>query len=166
MTAYGAIEPFLGCHTPEPLMPLNAFSGPGRGPARLVEPAFTSGNALSSHSMSCRRGRGSALRPSPATSRRCGPTCREVEHLGLRAAPEALYTEQTSILHQTGTANRFGGHVSSPAAKRRPDSNSSRSSGLRKGRTMGMTWGVMARSRARTARASSSRPVWAWHAAR
>ena len=33
-------------------------------------------------------------------------------------------------------------------------------------RTIGMTWGVMASSRARTARASSSRPVWAWHAAR
>src|SRR6266446_1839437 len=46
-------------------------------------------------------------------------------------------------------------HVSSPAARRRPDRNSSRSSGLRKGRLSGTTRGVMARSFATIARASS-----------
>ena len=52
-------------------------------------------------------------------------------------------------------------HVSSPAAKRRPDRNSSRSFGLRKGTSLGTTRAVMARSRATTARASSSLPIWA-----
>ena len=49
-------------------------------------------------------------------------------------------------------------HSVSPAARRRPDSNSSRCSGLRKNRSLGMTWGVMPRSRATICWASSSRP--------
>jgi hypothetical protein len=53
------------------------------------------------------------------------------------------------------------GHGASPAANRRPDSNSSRSSGLRKGRSLGTTRGVMTRSRLTTSRASSNRPIWA-----
>jgi hypothetical protein len=57
MTAYGAIEPFLGCGTTEPLMPLDAFSAPGRGPARwsgtrlhIRERVIVSFNELSARS--------------------------------------------------------------------------------------------------------------------
>src|SRR5262245_45214337 len=52
-------------------------------------------------------------------------------------------------------------HIASPATRRRPDSNNSRSSGLRKGISLGTTTGVMARSFATMAYASSSRPIWA-----
>ena len=52
-------------------------------------------------------------------------------------------------------------HVASPAARRRPDRNSSRSAGLRNCAALGTICGVIARSRATIARASSSRPIWA-----
>src|ERR1700724_2778886 len=52
-------------------------------------------------------------------------------------------------------------HAGSPIARRRPDRRSSRSSGVRKGTSLGTTGGVIARSRATIARASSSRPIWA-----
>ena len=50
-------------------------------------------------------------------------------------------------------------YTPSPAARRRPDKNSSRSSGLRYRVAGSMTAGVIARSRAMICRASSSRPI-------
>ena len=50
-------------------------------------------------------------------------------------------------------------HVASPAARRRPDSNSSRCSAFRKKLRSGITTGLMARSRPTISRASSSRPI-------
>ena len=58
------------------------------------------------------------------------------------------------------------GHVVSPAAKRRPDRKSSRSSGLRYRVPGSITAGVIARSRLTISRASSSRPICAQQAAR
>jgi hypothetical protein len=52
-------------------------------------------------------------------------------------------------------------HVAAPAARRRPDKKRSRSFGLRQGTSPGITKGVMARSRATIARASSNRPTGA-----
>lgn len=52
-------------------------------------------------------------------------------------------------------------HVASPAAIRTPDRYSSRWSGFRKRLTVGITLGVMRRSRAITSRASSIRPICA-----
>ena len=52
-------------------------------------------------------------------------------------------------------------HPASPAASRRPDSKSSRCSGLRKWVKPGTTRGVISRNRAMIARASSRRPIWA-----
>ena len=52
-------------------------------------------------------------------------------------------------------------HAVSPAANRKPDSKSSRCSGLRYGITLGTTTGVIARSRLTISRASSSRPICA-----
>jgi len=49
-------------------------------------------------------------------------------------------------------------HFASPAARRRPERNSSRCSGLRRGTSLGTTIGVIARNLATVARASSSRP--------
>jgi hypothetical protein len=84
-----------------------------------------------------------------------------------------LYVNEADIsgAHQPRVACHIGcqdrgetaglAHVASPAAKHRPDRKSSRSSGLRKGRSLGTTRGVVARSRETIARASSSRPIWA-----
>ena len=52
-------------------------------------------------------------------------------------------------------------HAASPAAKRRPDRKSSRCSAFRRSMMLGITRGVMARSRSTTSRASSSRPICA-----
>ena len=61
------------------------------------------------------------------------------------------------------TRSRLGcSQSASPAASRRPDRYSSRCSAFRRNPASGwITTGVMARSRATTARASSSRPIWA-----
>src|SRR5262249_5178072 len=52
-------------------------------------------------------------------------------------------------------------HFSSPAARRRPDSQSSRCSAFRRKLRSDTTTGVIARSRVTISRASSSRPIWA-----
>ena len=52
-------------------------------------------------------------------------------------------------------------YVVSPAAKRSPDSNSSRCSGFRKGSSLGTTTGVISCSRFTISRASSNRPICA-----
>ena len=52
-------------------------------------------------------------------------------------------------------------HVSSPAARRRPDRNSSRSSGFRYRVAGSITTGVIARNRLTISRAASSRPICA-----
>jgi hypothetical protein len=52
-------------------------------------------------------------------------------------------------------------HEASPAARRRPERNSSPCSGWRNGFAVGATTGVRAASRLRINRASSSRPIWA-----
>jgi hypothetical protein len=57
-------------------------------------------------------------------------------------------------------------HAASPTAKRRPDKKSSRCSGSRRKLASGTTTGEMARSRSTIAFASSSRPIWAYQAAR
>src|SRR6266849_6227789 len=88
--------------------------------------------------------------------------------------PDRLELSESAALvhpHQPRIPRHIGGedrgeatglaHSTSPAARRRPDRKSSRSAGLRKSKLLGMTWGVMARSRAMIARASSSRPIWA-----
>jgi len=52
-------------------------------------------------------------------------------------------------------------HFISPIASRRPDTNRSRSSGLRHGRSAGTTTDVSARRRSTVCRASSTCPIWA-----
>jgi hypothetical protein len=81
--------------------------------------------------------------------------------IGEEPALANLVKLAANVLHRDDARMHGRGVVASPAARRRPDRNSSRCSGLRKRRSLGTTTGVMARSCATMARASSSRPIWA-----
>ena len=72
---------------------------------------------------------------------------------------------QPRIPHHIGSEDRGEtaglAHPASPAARRRPERNSSRWSGLRRKLASGITTGVMARIFVTISRASSSRPICA-----
>jgi L-seryl-tRNA(Ser) seleniumtransferase len=79
-------------------------------------------------------------------------------------AGDASFEALRWIAANTGFASSQSGrlaHVASPAAKRRPDSNSSRCFGSRKLRKSSMTTDVIIRSRSMTSRASSILPICA-----
>ena len=88
-----------------------------------------------------------------------------VEGAIVRRSDRLHWTSEARIARHIGREDRREtaglAHVASPAAKRRPDRNSSRSAGLRNCAALGTICGVIARSRVTIARASSRRPIWA-----
>ncbi len=90
------------------------------------------------------------------------PTANGDSPFPIRVAVDASHGRGPSHIGGKDRGKATGlGHSVSPIARRRPDRNSSRSSGLRYCRSLGTTRGVMARSFATISPASSSRPIWA-----